>query len=167
MAEATIVKTKRDGTIKIQDSGGTNSYTVAYEAGDLNITIPGPAVNVFLDRGRFGSTPSVRFGDDQPITFTFSAYLRDTTDAAAASLNDVIQKTGWVASNWVPVNGALASTEVKLWDIVFTIEGNDHGEAADQTITIRNCWLTGNIAEGDPSTISVSGTAFDLYPEFS
>ena len=70
MAYSTIVKTKRDGTLVITD--GTNSVTVAYEAGDLSLDIPGPTVNLFLDRGQFGSTPSIRYGDDQPITGTFT-----------------------------------------------------------------------------------------------
>ena len=82
MSESLIVKTKRDGTIKFLDNSGANTYTVAYEAGDLNISIPGPTVISPLDRGSLGSPPSLRYSDDAPITGSFTAYLRDLGDAA-------------------------------------------------------------------------------------
>ncbi len=60
MAISTIVKTKRDGTIAFADNGGSNTLTVAYEQGDLNITIPGYTIVSVLDRGAFTTVPTLR-----------------------------------------------------------------------------------------------------------
>jgi len=48
--------------------------------------------------------------------------------------------------------------------LTFTIEGTDHGDAADHTIACNHCVITGGISEGDPDTISISFTSYDLYP---
>jgi len=162
MAESTICKTKRDGTITFSDFGGTNSYEVAFEAGDLNVAIPGRVVNVFFDRGEFGATPCIRYGDDQPMTGTFTAYLRDATDATAAALMDFLTQSGFVDANWTSTLGA--NSEVFLVAVDFAIEGTDHGEAADHGLGFNHCYLTGSIAEGDPSVITVTFTSYAVYP---
>lgn len=161
MAESTIVKTKRDGTIKFSDLGASNEYTVAYEAGDLSIDIPGPTVTNSLDRGIMGATPSLRYGDDQPMTGSFTAQLRDISDATDETLFELIAKSGAVAG-WTSTLGANA--EVAAVTLTFTIEGTDHGDAADHVVVCNHCVVTGGISEGDPSTISISFTSYDLYP---
>ena len=164
MAESTIVKTKRDGIITFID--GTlptpEVYEVSFEAGDLNITIAGRTVNLFLDRGVITNPPSIRYGDDQPVTGTFTAYLRDTTDAAVATLIDILTEGGFVAANWTSRMGA--NGEVFTVQIEWLIEGTDHGDPNDHTITLDHCYVTGAVAEGDPGTISISFTSFQLYP---
>jgi hypothetical protein len=162
MPISTIVKTKRDGTLTLLDSGGSNSVVVAYEAGDLAITIPGPTVESFLDRGQFASTPSLRYGDDQPMTFTFSAYHRDVSDASFITLESILCNSGVFASTWVSTLGS--SAEVKTVTARWDIEGTNHGDASDHRIEMNYCFVTGSISEGVPNTISVSGTSFDLYP---
>jgi hypothetical protein len=162
VAYSTIVKTKRDGTIKFLDNGGSNTYTVEYEAGDLSLTIPGSTVVNPLDRGQFGATPSLRYGDDQPITGSFTAYLRDLTDGSAATLEDIISQSGFVGSTWVSTLGTNA--EVFTVTIEWKIEGTDHGDAADHTLTLNHCVVTGGFSEGDPDTISISFTSYDLFP---
>lgn len=161
MAESTIVKTKRDGTIKFSDLGASNEYTVAYEAGDLTIDIPGPTVTNSLDRGIMGATPSLRYGDDQPMTGSFTAQLRDISDATDQTLFELIAKSGAIGG-WTSTLGANA--EVAAVTLTFTIEGTDHGDAADHTVVCNHCVVTGGISEGDPSTISISFTSYDLYP---
>ena len=161
MAESTIVKTKRDGTISFADLGASNTYTVAYEAGDLTIDIPGPTVTNSLDRGIMGATPSLRYGDDQPMTGSFTAQLRDISDATDQTLFELIAKSGAIGG-WTSTLGANA--EVAAVTLTFQIEGTDHGDAADHTIVCNHCVVTGGISEGDPSTISISFTSYDLYP---
>ena len=166
MAESVIVRTKRDGSLTSNDGTPTTplTYTVAYEAGDLSITIPGPAVNVFLDRGQFGTTPSLRYGDDQPCTFSFSAHMRDVSDGSVATLFSILNQSGIVGSTpWVSTLGSAATTEVFAVQLVFAIEGTDHG-SADYTITLDDCIITGSISEGDPNTINITGTSYDLFP---
>ena len=162
MAISTIVKTKRDGTLAIKDGASSpDTFTIAYEAGDLSITIPGPATNAYLDRGVLGATPSVRYGDEQPITGSFTAYLRDLSDGAYVTLAGILSQSGSAAS-WESTLGANA--EVFAVQLVYTIEGTDHGDSADHTITLNHCVLNGSISEGDPSTISINFTSYDSLP---
>lgn len=162
MAESTIVKTKRDGTIQISDLADANSYTVAYEAGDLSITLPGPAVISPLDRGQFGDPPSLRYSDDQPITGTFTAYLRDLTDDGYTTLAEILMQTGDVANNWTSTLGN--NREVFTLTLEWTIAGLVHGDAADHVLTLPYCVVTGSLSEGDPNQISISFTSYSVYP---
>lgn len=159
MPYSTIVKTKRDGLIEILDGTDTVIYTVAFEEGNFSLTMPGPAVQMFLDRGQIGSTPSLRFGDDAPMTGSFSAYLRDIYDAGYNTLVGIM--TDQVITG-TPTLGA--SAEVKTWKIRWTIEGTNHGDGADHTITLGHCRVTGSIAEGVPALITCNFTAYKLYP---
>ena len=163
MSYSQIIKTKADGTILIEDGTGTPlTLTVAYETGDFNISIPGPTVSNFLDRSRFGSSPSLRYGDDQPVTFSFTANLRDIADASYITLESIITNSGIFASTWVSRGGANA--EVKTVRVTFTIEGTTHGDSADHTIVMDHCVLTGSLQEGDPDSVSINGTAFIRWP---
>lgn len=163
MAESTITKTKRDGTLLIEDGTGTPlTYTVAFEAGDFALTVPGRTVNLFLDRGVITSPPNIRYGDDQPLTFTFTAQLRDVSDATDATLPAILMDTGIVGSTWVSRGGA--NGEVKTFRLTWTIEGTDHGDTADHTLVLDYCYITGSVSEGDPSIVSISGTCYELYP---
>ena len=120
MAISTVVKTKRDGTIKIEDgtSPTPNELTVAFKAGDFNLTIPGP--------------------------------------------EEVILQSGDVGTNWVSTLGSNA--EVLTFNVVLTIEGTDHGDASDHTLTLPHCVITGSLAEGDPDTVSISLTSYANFP---
>lgn len=164
MPESTIVKTKRDGTITLRDGTSPTplEYVVAFEAGDLNVAIPGRTVNLFLDRGVMTDPPAIRYGDDQPMTGSFTAQLREVTDASVSTLVDVLTQSGYFASDWVSRGGANA--EVKTVQITWDIEGTDLGDASDHQIVCDHCYVTGSVADGDPVTISVSFTAYDLYP---
>lgn len=162
MPISSIVKTKRDGTLLIADNGGVHSLTVAFSAGDFNLTIPGPTVNNFLDRGQITSPPSIRYGDDAPMTFSFTGYLRDLSDATFATLEEIIMQSGFVGTTWVSTMGATG--EVFALSLTWTIAGIAHGDAANHVITLPYSVFTGSLAEGDPSNISISGTSFALYP---
>jgi hypothetical protein len=157
----TIIKTKRDGQIVLKDNGGANTLVVAFEQGDLNIGIPGTTIVSTLDRGRFGATPSLRAGDDQACTFSFTAYLRDLSDAAEATLEDLISGRNGKAADWVSTQGATA--DVFALTLQWSIAGAALG-GTDHTLTLNHCVVTGSFSEGDPSTISITGTAYDLYP---
>ena len=170
MPESTIVRVKRDGQIAILDNGGSNTYTVAYEPGDFQYSAPLQAVNHFLDRGALGSTPSLRYGDDQPRTLGFSAYFRDPGDTAGsptyATLPDIceVHASDYVASNWVSTLGA--NGEVFVLTVNLTIDGSSHGES-DKTLGFPFTSLRGSFQEGDPNNYSVSGTSYALRPTLS
>ena len=162
MAESLIVKTKRDGTLTFSDLAAANSYTVAFEAGDLNLTVPGATVNNFLDRGRFpAGNPSIRYGDDQPLTGTFTAYLRDISDLVDVTLTEILLQSGAVAGGWTSTMGA--NGEVFTLKLSWTIDGASHGEA-DHVLELDHCYVTGSLAEGDPDTVTINFTSYTLYP---
>jgi hypothetical protein len=168
MAESTILRTKRDGQIVISDNAGANSYTLAYEPGDFSYTIPDQTTVNTLDRGIFGATPSLRPGDDQPMTLGFSAHQRDVGDTggAYATLEDILYRYtgGYVDTNWVSTMGANA--DFFTVTVALTIDGAIAGEA-DKTLTFNFVRLTGGASEGDPNVVTVSGTAYALRPVLS
>ena len=162
MAYSTIVKTKRDGTLTFSDNAAAESLVVAYESGDLSLTIAGATIVNPLDRGQFGATPSLRYGDDQPVTGSFTAYLRDLNDAAVSTLENLVTQSGYVGSDWVSTLGA--NSEVFTVTLAWTVEGTDHGDPGDHTLTCNHCVVTGGFSEGDPDSISISFTSYDLFP---
>ncbi len=162
MAYSTVVKTKRDGKLTFSDSGAANTLVIAFEAGDFNLSIPGPSIVANLDRGEFGATPSLRKSDDQAMTATFTAYLRDLSDAGYATLEEILLQSGDVGSSWVSTLGANA--EVFTLDLGWLIEGTDHGDASDHSLTVPFCVVTGSLGEGDPDTINISITSYAVLP---
>ena len=170
MAISTVVKTRRDGTLTISDAAGAHTLTVAYEAGDFSLSVPGPTVNNFLDRGEIGSAPSLRYGDDAPMTFSFTAQLRDISDATYITLESIILNSGQFASTWVSTNantegGATATaTRLKTVTLLWTIEGTERGDTADHSISLPFSILNGSLSEGDPNSISISGTSYAVWP---
>lgn len=167
MAESTIIRTKRDGQILIADSGAAHSYTVAYEPGNFSFDIPDQTILNFLDRGAMPTTPSIRLGDDQPMTFTFSAYMRDIADIAGtptyATLLDLITifASGYVDSTWTSTIGA--ASDATTWTVSFTVDGSAFGES-DKTLTFAFSILRGKGSEGDGNMIEVAGTSYKRIP---
>lgn len=168
MAESTIVKTKCDGTITISDGTAMTpqTYVIAYEQGDFTLDVPGKTVNAFLDRGKFGSTPSLRYGDEQAMTFSFTAYARDFSDGTDELLGDFIMDAdgdlSTAVGSWVSTLGS--SAEVKTYTVTIDIEGTDLGDAADHQIVLSYCTLSGSFTEGDPSTFTINGISHQPYP---
>lgn len=69
----------------------------------------------------------------------------------------------------------IANLSTRLWQAMayiepeilsLTIDGASFGEA-DKTVTFRHTKITGSVAEGDPDTISVSGTSYAVRPVLS
>ena len=162
MAESTVCKTNRDGTITIADLAGTNSYTIAFEAGDFTADTPGAEILLFLDRGEIGATPCVRKGDEATQSGGFTAYMRDVTDAATETAMDFIHQTGFVGASWVSTLGATA--EVETVSVLVTIAGTVHGDGADHTVLYNHCRLKGSWNEAQPNIISFTWTSYELYP---
>lgn len=130
--------------------------------------MPAEAVNSFLDRGVIGATPSIRYGDEQPMTFGYSAYLRDLGDTANAyaTLPDVLFRyaSRAVATLWTSTMGT--NSDVFTVTTNLTLDGSPFGEA-DKTLALPFCVVRGSIQEGDPSTVSVSGTSHAARPTLS
>ncbi len=80
----------------------------------------------------------------------------------AVRVGHMLYLSGQIGTNWTSTLGANA--EVNAYQLVFAIEGTDHGDSADYSITLDDCVFSGTVAEGDPSTIQIQFTAYDLYP---
>jgi hypothetical protein len=186
VAESTIIKTRIDGTIQLAALGGgayntttgaligaALSYTVAFEAGDLSITLPSRAVNNFRDRGRITSPPSLRYGEDAEGSFAFTAHLRDLSDAAAATLMDIAatisgNPTGYVGSNWESTLASSAGAgDAEVFAIGAKLTITNAGDGTDTHAMAFN-YLTGTISlsEGDPNTISINWVINDPVDDY-
>jgi len=162
MAESLIIRNKRD--IQIAYTDGVRTYTVAYEPGDLSLDIPLETVSNYLDRGRMPAVPSIRNVDDQPMSFGHSAHERDWVSAAghATLLDLAVAFAGkYVATNWTSTIGA--ASDVRTWSTNVTQEGSDFGEA-DITMQLPYSVLRASRADGDPNSISITGTSYALRP---
>lgn len=168
MAESTVVRVKRDGQILLADSGAAHTYTITYEPGDFAYTVPDYTVINPLDRGEIGATPQLRIGDEQPMTGSFSAYMRDVGDTANtyATLLDVAHRYvgRYVASNWTSTHGT--NGDVFTITIQFTIDGSPFGES-DKTVTFPFCVFRANVSEGDPNTVACTFTSYAVRPTIS
>lgn len=156
MAESTVVKVRRDGTITILDGAGSPlSYTVAYENGDLSYTEDKAGRIVIRDRG---TIVGLRSGDDPVQSLSFSVHLRSLAITATnATLIDVIQRTGaWAAATSTGGTGY----EPFLCTVKITIEGTDLGDGADHVATFAKVLLTYDMKEGDPDVINVKGEIY-------
>lgn len=159
MPESTVVKTKRDVTITLSDSGSAHTYTISYEPGDFAVDIPINDVLNFLDRGAMPAVPSVRKGDDQPITGSFTVQEREIGSAAFVALYDIINRPAgaWATTNWVSTIGT-ASDEV-TYSITMTISGAALG-GTDKSWVLPYCVIRMSRADGDPNTASISFTSY-------
>ena len=180
MTESTIIHTKGDGVIKFAALGGgaidsagaligaALDFDVAYEAGDMSVTYPVRAINTFLDRGRMTSPPSIRYGDDGTGTFSFTAYLRDLTDATTETLSDLLATCagfarGNVGTNWESTLASAAGAgDAAEFTVAVMLTMTNEGDASDISRFICNyVQLTGGFSEGDPSVLNLSGTIYD------
>ena len=155
MAESTVVKNFRDGSLLIEDGTGTPlNYTVAYEAGDFSFDIGKDEIAVYMDRG---SVASVRKTNQGLPTGSFSVHFRDLTDGSNETLTDILDGNGAFAAALSTLG---ANADVYTVKLTFTIEGTDHGDASDHVIAFDDCYATWSMAEGDPNTTSVSWTCY-------
>jgi hypothetical protein len=164
MSESRITKHLRDGTLRLVS--GSNSYTVKYEDGDMKLDIPGPTVEHYLDRGRLadelGGEPSLRYGDDQPMTGSFSCRLRDLGTSAILTASQFISKTGYYMDLWGSTMGPAG--EVKTLDLYWDIAGVTHGDLANRTLLLPWTYISGAVEEGRPNRITFNFTSYCLYP---
>ena len=184
MSASSIVKTKRDAEIMLGFLGGgafqaangnpivgppaARTFTIIREPGDFSFSVPRAAKNHFLDRGQFGTPPQVRYGDDQAITGSFSAYLTEITDATAAVLLDIAHETGWAASTLESVfDSAPAAADHEVFGCDIRYRVTNQGNAADvHTLVFRYCTLEIQTAEGDPDKVTVNWTCHQVAPAY-
>jgi len=157
MAYSTAPKVRRDGKITLKDGTGVPvTLEVAYEEGNFSFDQTKSDRIVIRDRG---TIVSVRKGDDQPITGSFTIYMRQFTSSSAGSVLDFINKTGSYSSNQ-SVSSTVATDEYAI-NIEFEVDGDAVGDTdGDTTATFDTCICLASFSEGDPNQITVS---FECY----
>jgi len=161
MAVSTIVKVPRDGQITLQDgTGSPKTYVVSYENGNVSFGREKAERIVIRDRGTIVGS---RKGDDPVLTITFDVHMRmlTTTTSTDLCLPDVLDNSGNVAT--IPWAKASAAHEEWNLNLLFQIEGSDHGDGADYVATFAACIFTWEFSEGNPNSISVSAECLGGY----
>ena len=129
MPESVVPRTKRDVVTSWTDAGGAHSYTPFLPIGDFGYEAPIAGLTRIRDRGTLAG---VRRGDDEPVTCSGTVTLTDVGSGSYATLPDICEERGYVASAWVSTTDGLS--DVPTFDIVVTIDGASFGEA-DKTMT--------------------------------
>lgn len=153
MAESTVVRTKRDLTWVIQDSGAANTYTPTVIVGDFGYSAPLYGVTQIRDNG---ALYGVRKADDEPVSCSWTQNLTDVGDATQFTIADVCEERGgWSTTATSTTNQA---SDVPTYNLVVTVDGTAFGES-DKTMTFSNLFFRGSASFGDPATYSVTGTS--------
>lgn len=145
----------RDGLLVLEDGGG-HSLEVPLDMGDIAISglsADMTEVAVYQSRGR---TVSVRKTTEVQPTVNFSAMLQrfGSSTTLKAALLDFVRGKGAYATN-VRTSGICGD--------VYTLDARWQLTTADGTdyIQLRDVRFTADLAEGDPNTISLSGTVYN------
>ena len=158
MAQTTLSRTLRDGSLAISDGAGTpQTMTVQWAAGDFKWTVTKNFVQV-LDRGVL---QDVRSGDQEACTFSFTGRMTNLYGSAGSDPEQLYEMLTHRASL------GLTSTASSGWplalQLVFTIANK--ASAADETVTFAKCYFTSvEPSEADPNVIAVSGFSFEEEP---
>ena len=165
MAASTTIKHFTDGSITLKDGTGTPvTLVVPFSQGDFSPAgIQETQQEVVAYQSR-GVLHIVRHAAANFPTGSFSFMVADYADATDQTAIDFLLKQGSFAAN---VSTLGTNAEVYTVNIVLTIEGTDHGDAADHTITLTNCACTIDVAEGEPNTVTVNYTAYGGKPTFT
>jgi hypothetical protein len=158
MAQSTVIKNFRDGTLTFTDNTGTPlSMPIVYEAGDFSIDNLNEGLvetTAYLDRGVFAT---LRKTNAVFPSFSFSAHMTDLSDATDKLLYDLARKTGAWAS---AVSTLGANADAMTYKLTWTCEGTNFGDSADHTLVLNDCRVTVSLSEGDPNSFSVSGIVY-------
>jgi len=158
MAASTVIKNLNDGTITLEDGTGTPvTLVVPFSTGDLNVTALAATQNEVTAYETRGTLNTVLHTSRTYPTLGFSFQVADYTDVTDFTAQDFVMFQGAYASN---VSTLGANAEVKTIKVTLTVEGTDHGDAADHTIVLDDVHCTMDITEGDPNTATISGTVY-------
>ena len=158
MAQSTVIKNFRDGTLVFADNTGTPlTLPIVYEAGDFSIDNLNEGLvetTAYLDRGEFAT---LRKTNRVFPSFSFTAHMTDLSDNTDKLLYDLARKTGAFAS---AVSTLGANADAMTYKLTFTVEGTNFGDSADHTLIMNDCRITISLSEGDPNSFSVAGIVY-------
>ena len=151
-----VTKNLNDGSITLKDGTGTPiSVTATFDAGTFTVSGLKRILQETVAYETRGVLNSLRYTSRVYPTGSFTLHLTDFTGAGSGDVVDAIMKAGDFASAVSTRSG-----EVYTLDITFTVEGTDHSDGADHDFTLEDCECSIDVAEGDPSTITVNFTCY-------
>ena len=157
MAASTVVKNFADGTLALFDGAGSpNTITASFSQGDMSIdglVEDQREISAYETRGVL---KSVRKTTRVYPSGSFSIMLTDLSDASDTTVVDFCLKQNSFSGN----TSTLTGSDVYAIKITLAVEGTNFGDANDHSITLDDCRCTLAIAEGDPSTVTVSFTCY-------
>lgn len=186
MAEAIRLFTQQDGTLKLADGGGVaagtggysaagalqgpNEYEVDFDDGDLSVTFPRRTVAHYKTRARVRNPPTLRYGEDELGSFSFSAKWRDSANAIDETLVDILM---WAAgmsiaskilSSWESTSASVlgaGDSDVRTVALKWTVV--DEGDVAHTKLFAFNYVEMGvpQIGEDVFDGLSISGVLHD------
>lgn len=158
MAASQIVKHFTDGVLVAKDGTATPvSLTLSFTLGDLTISGLNQARRATNAYEARGALTSLRKGAKAFPTGSFSCQIADFSDATERTALDFFLKQNSYSANKSTTE---AIGDVYTVDLVLTVEGTDLGDAADHVITLEDCDCSLDLAEGEPTTLSVSFTCY-------
>lgn len=160
MAVSTIPKNMTDGSLVINDGTGTPlTITVAWENGDFSFD--GLAAGGQRERVPYTSRAKTLIGLRMTGliygSYSFSFTFGEFTEATTGNVMDMLLGTGGHSAR---ISTTVALGDVMTFDLIFTVEGTDLGDSADHTFTMTDCTADISFAEGDPTTVTISGTCY-------
>jgi hypothetical protein len=144
MALSTIIKTGADGSILLSDGTGTPlTLAVRFSNADINVGgLTNSLREVTTIQARM-KTVGLRKGAPVYPTIAFSCYLSDLGEATSGTIFNWEGKTAPYASR-VKTHSI---GDLDTYDVKLTIEGTDHGDAADQSINCKDVHGTWTFTE--------------------
>ena len=154
MAVTNVVKTYRDGSIKI--IAGADNLVISLDSGDFSFSEPKSTRNIIRDRGAISG---LRKADDEVGECSFTVHFREFTDAAAPNIYDFIYHRA-SASGYTTVG--TSGFEEFLVDLEYTANASAMA-GGTHTVTLNKVLLTASFSEGQPDSISVTGEVYGTY----
>ena len=154
----------RDGTILLGDGTGSPVlFTVAYEDGDLSLggLVDGnDEQQVFMDRG---IPYSIRKVAKKPIKFSLTAHAITFAHASTGNILDFLRRKNVYSANVSTLGSSGQLGDGMTFNMRFTAERSNFGDASDRYIELKYCMLEDNsFAEGLPGKFQLSGEAYIL-----
>ena len=168
---ADIPKNFTDATIKLIDGTTPTALekTAAFTAGDFStdgLVADGREVTAYTSKGVL---IGLRLTNPVFWTFSFTATLSEFTKSTGGNLQDFVLKNGPHASGG---GSPVVSTSTDIGDVTtftveITLEGTDVGDSSDHVMTATRAHVTVGWSEGDPDTLTISGTVYGGLPTFT
>ena len=158
MAASTVIKHLYDGTITASDGTGSPvTLVIPFSTGDLSVSALSQVQRATVAYEARGVLTSVRKAARTYPSGSFSFQVADYSDAVDGTAIDFFLKANSYSAN---VSTLGASADVYTVDLLLTVAGTVLGDAANHTVTLTDCDVTMDIAEGEPNTGTITFTCY-------